>query len=233
MALITCKNVGYHYDARHGIRDVNFTLEAGDYLCIVGENGSGKSTLMKCLLGLLKPEGELRYEGVKPREIGYLPQGSAVRADFPASVTEVTLSGCLSRHGLLPFYSRRDRETAQTHLASMGLSELRRKPCCELSKGQQQRVMLARALCAAKRLLLLDEPVTGLDPIGASNMYALLQELNREGMTILMISHDIRSALTYGNKILHMASAPLFFGSTQSYLKTQLAHTMLEGGDVC
>jgi zinc transport system ATP-binding protein len=212
------------------VSGVSFKLEAGDYLVIVGENGSGKSTLMKGLLGLLKPvSGKIEFYGLRQQEIGYLPQQTVVQKDFPASVFEVVLSGCLNRHGLKPFYGRADRLRAQQNICRLGIESLKRKSYRDLSGGQQQRVLLARALCASERLVVLDEPVNGLDPIMTADLYALIAGLNREGLTVIMVSHDVKGAVQFGNKVLHMEKAPLFCGSKEDYLNTDICKRMTGG----
>lgn len=219
------------YDKLIAVSDVSFALNAGDYLFVVGENGAGKSTLMKGILGLMKPaEGKIYYDGISPKEIGYLPQQTNVQKDFPASVNEVVLSGCLNSTGWLPFYTAQNKAHAAGALAKLGISSLQKRCYRDLSGGQQQRVLLARALCATSKLLVLDEPVAGLDPMVTTEMYALIQKLNQEsGITIIMISHDIHSAVTYGNKILQLRNSEVFFGSTAEYLQTKTGRTMLEG----
>ncbi len=166
MAQLTCQNLSLGYDGREILHDLSFEVNAGDYLCIVGENGSGKSTLMKTILGLQAPiRGRiLTGDGLRPNEIGYLPQQTVVQRDFPASVREIVLSGCQSRCGLRPFYNRQEKRLAGENMEKLGLTALEKRCYRELSGGQQQRVLLARALCATQKLLLLDEPVSGLDP---------------------------------------------------------------------
>lgn len=231
MQLLDCKNVSMSYDAHIVVNDISFDLEQGDYLCVVGENGSGKSTLVKGILGLLKPmKGSISFNGIKQTEIGYLPQQTIVQKDFPANVFEVVLSGCLNRRGLLPFYSKEEKKRADDNINKLGISELKRKSYRDLSGGQQQRVLLARALCATEKLLLLDEPVTGLDPIMTSDLYNLINKLNREeAITVIMISHDINSAVQYGNKILHMDTKVAFYGLKEKYLSTDICRRMMEG----
>lgn len=231
MRLLSCQNISMSYDGHLAVDNVSFTLEEGDYLCIVGENGSGKSTLVKGILGLLKPvAGKFAFNGIKPVEIGYLPQQTIVQKDFPASVLEVVLSGCLNRRGLWPFYSQREKDRAKGNIRRLGIEKLIGKSYRDLSGGQQQRVLLARALCAAERLLLLDEPVAGLDPVMTAELYTLIARLNREqGVTIIMVSHDINKAVEYGNKILHLQTRPAFFGSTGQYLKTDICRRMMGG----
>ena len=219
MNILRCENVSYKYDARHGIKNVSFDINAGDYLCVVGENGSGKTTLMKCILGIIKPtEGQVHYTGISQSEAGYLPQQPKHHSDFPANVFEIVLSGCNNKL----FYSKKDKEKVVNSLKLLEIEKLKRKPYGNLSAGQQQRVLLARALCAAKKLILLDEPVTGLDPEATSRMYELLLMLKKEqGITVIVISHDINASVKYGNKILHMHESPVFFGTTEDYIKTE------------
>lgn len=217
MAIITCKNLSLGYDEAV-VENLNFTVESGDYLCIVGENGSGKSTLLKTLLNLQPPISGLicTGDGLQPNQIGYLPQQTIVQKDFPASVEEIVLSGCLNAMGLKPFYGKAQKQMAKDAMEKMGITNLSKRCYRELSGGQQQRVLLARAICATKKLLILDEPVAGLDPKVTSEMYSLIERLNKdEKITIIMISHDINSAIKYATHILHIAHEPLFFGTTE------------------
>lgn len=227
--LIECKNLTAGYEGMPVVKNLSFNVSAGDYLCIVGENGSGKSTLMKTLLGLRSPLcGEIIFgDGLKQTEIGYLPQQTAAQKDFPATVREVVLSGCLGRKGLSPFYSKADKKQCDDNIELLGITHIAHRSYRNLSGGQQQRVLLARALCATKKLLLLDEPVSGLDPIVTAEMYEIISKLNREqGVTIIMISHDLQGALKYGTKILHMESGAYFFGTTAEYRSTDIFHAM-------
>lgn len=221
MAQITCKNLSVGYDGRTVLGNLNFEVSEGDYLCIIGENGSGKSTLMKTLLGLQpKLSGEIILgDGLKANEIGYLPQQTVVQKDFPASVYEIVISGCQGRIGLKPFYGKAEKELAMENLKKMGIDKFKNRCYRELSGGQQQRVLLARALCATRKVLLLDEPVSGLDPIVTAEMYSLIEMLNKEGITIIMISHDIGAALRYATHILHIGSH-LFFGTKEDYVRS-------------
>ncbi len=221
MTQLTCQNLAVGYEGRAVLENLNFSVCPGDYLCIVGENGSGKSTLMKTILGLQPPvRGRvLTGDGLRKNEIGYLPQQTPVQRDFPASVREIVLSGCQGRCGGRPFYSKGEKQLAQTAMERMQVAALAKRCYRTLSGGQQQRVLLARALCAAQNMLLLDEPVSGLDPKVTGEMYGLIQRLNREdGVTILMISHDITATLTYASHILHLGRR-VFFGTKADYLR--------------
>lgn len=223
MALITIKNASMGYDGKTILSDMNLKINENDYVCIVGENGSGKTTLMKCLLGLLQVQsGEISYgDGLMQNEIGYLPQQTVLQKDFPASVGEVVMSGCLNKKHTL-FYSKEQKEMAYRNMELTGVYSLRKKCFRELSGGQQQRAMLARALCATHKLLILDEPVTGLDPKASSDMYALIKNLNDKGITIIMVSHDITSAVNHASKILHLSRNSYFFGSAHQYLHSDI-----------
>jgi zinc transport system ATP-binding protein len=223
MAYMSCKNLVLGYDGRAVTRDLTFEVNKGDYLCIVGENGAGKSTLIKTLLGLMEPlEGSITTdEGLKTYEIGYLPQQTVVQRDFPASVWEIVLSGTLAKCGRRPFYSRQEKKDAEENMKKMSIWELRKKCYRNLSGGQQQRVLLARALCATTKLLLLDEPVSGLDPKVTTEFYQLVEGLNKEGITIIMVSHDIHAAVQYANYILHINQKQFFFGEKEAYLKSE------------
>ena len=222
MAQLTCQNLTVGYDGRTVLQGLNFEVNPGDYLCIVGENGSGKSTLMKTILGLQAPIGGriLTGDGLKKNEIGYLPQQTQAQKDFPASVREIVLSGCQGRCGCRPFYSKEEKRLAEENIGKMGIGSLTKRCYRELSGGQQQRVLLARALCATRKMLLLDEPVSGLDPRVTAEMYGLIETLNREeGITVMMISHDISAALKYASHILHIGDS-VFFGTKADYLQS-------------
>ena len=222
MAQLTCQNLTVGYDGRTVLQGLNFEVNPGDYLCIVGENGSGKSTLMKTILGLQAPIGGriLTGDGLRKNEIGYLPQQTQAQKDFPASVREIVLSGCQGRCGSRPFYSKEEKRLAEENIGKMGIGSLTKRCYRELSGGQQQRVLMARALCATRKMLLLDEPVSGLDPRVTAEMYGLIETLNREeGITVMMISHDISAALRYASHILHIGDA-VFFGTKADYLQS-------------
>ena len=233
MAYLTIRDLSLGYENQAILTNLDFTVDKGDYLCVVGENGSGKSTLMKTLLGLTPPiKGQIQWgDGLKINEIGYLPQQTIVQKDFPASVWEVVISGCQGRMGLSPFYKKEEKLTAEQNLERMGITHLRNSSYRNLSGGQQQRVLLARALCATTKVLLLDEPVSGLDPKMTAEMYALIKQLNDEGITIIMISHDIEAAVRYATHILHIGGK-VFFGTKEEYKKSDLGKFFLaqEGG---
>lgn len=231
MAQITCKDLSFAYDGETVLSDINFSIDAGAYLCIVGENGSGKSTLMRGILGLKHPsKGEIIFDNLKPTEIGYLPQQTQIQRDFPASVSEVVLSGRLnSMRGRL-FCNAEDKAAAAANMERLGIDDIADRCYLELSGGQQQRVLLARAMCATKKLLLLDEPVTGLDPVAANEMYNLIKLVNLcDNTSVIMISHDIHAAVRYATHILHLGHSQLFFGTTEQYRESDLARRFVGG----
>lgn len=223
MPQIKCTDLTLGYGSQEILSRLSFEVNAGDYLCIVGENGSGKTTLMKTLLGLTKPlKGSIEFsDGVTARTIGYLPQQTDVQRDFPASVREIVLSGCLGHDGFRPFYNKADKALAARSMERMNITDLSRRCYRELSGGQQQRVLLARALCATEKILLLDEPVAGLDPKVTAEMYELIESLNKsDGVTVIMISHDVDKALQYASHILHIGS-DIFFGTKDEFMNAK------------
>ena len=223
MPLLECRNLSLGYNKNVLVRNLSFKVNAGDYLCIVGENGSGKSTLMRTVLGLQRAlDGQIIFgDGLEKNQIGYLPQQTQVQRDFPASVLEIVLSGCQGVAGFRPFYNRIEKQTAFKNMKRLGILALAKRCYRDLSGGQQQRVLLARALCATQKMLLLDEPITGLDPAAAQEMYKLVKGLNKnDGISVIMISHDLREALNDASHILHIGEK-LFFGTKEEYLKKQ------------
>lgn len=230
MEQIICRDVALGYDGRVIVNGLNFTVSEGDYLCVVGENGSGKSTLMKALLGLVRPiSGTVEFVGdAKQSGIGYLPQQTPAQKNFPASVREIVLSGCLTKCGIRPFYGAKEKTIAENNMKKLGVDRIADESFATLSGGQKQRTLLARALCAADRMLLLDEPVSGLDPRAAADMYAIVEKLNREdGMTVIMISHD-PSAVEYAKSVLCIGQTPAYFAGRDEYLASD-EHRLFPG----
>ena len=229
MALITCSKTCFAYEGREVIHELMLEIEQGEYLCVVGENGSGKSTLIKGLLGLIAPvHGRVTYgDGLEHSAIGYLPQRTEVQNDFPASVWEVVTSGCRGRS---PFLTKAMRRQAEENMELLGITHIRNHSFMELSGGQQQRALLSRALCATRSLLLLDEPVAGLDPLVTRELYEVIGMLRRKrNLTVVMISHDIAAALTYADRILHISPGATFLGTVDEYRHSELGRAFAGG----
>ena len=221
--LLDCRDAALGYEGKPVWEHLNFQVRSGDYVCIVGENGSGKSTLVKSLLGLLHPmAGEIvRSPSLRSGAIGYLPQQTKAQKDFPATVYEVVLSGFLNRRGFRFFYTAAQKTEALQAIGKLGILELKDRCYRELSGGQQQRALLARALCAASRLLILDEPITGLDPAAAQDLYKTLRYLNeKEGMAVVMVTHDLRAALENARTVLHIGGRSWFYGTVEDYYRS-------------
>ncbi len=231
MSYFSLNKIGFSYEGKVVLEDIHFSVEKGDYLCIVGENGAGKSTLLKGILGLKKPnEGEIILgDGLKRQDIGYLPQQTEAQKDFPASVYEVVESGCLNKLSLFPFYRKEDKKRVEDALRFLNIENLRKSCYRELSGGQQKRVLLARALCAGSKLLILDEPVAGLDPKAQTELYDLIDRLNKElKITIIMVSHDVKEIVQRAKHILHLAHKQLFFGEAEKYRESELGKSFVK-----
>jgi len=221
--LIDCQNLSFGYDGHIVVSGLNFSVQAGDFLLVAGENGSGKSTLVKGLLRILPPmEGAINFSSdYKQSETGYLSQQTAAKQDFPAGVFEIVLSGTLGKKGFWPLYTHSEKQKAEEKLRLLDIEDLKEKCFRELSGGQQRRVLLARSLCAAEKLLVLDEPFAGLDPLISMQLYRLLEKINREtGITIIMVSHEIEAADCVKN-VLHLHEKQVFFGSMEEYRKSE------------
>lgn len=233
MIYIKATNLSVGYEQTIVSSDINFEIVKGDYLCIVGENGAGKSTLIKTLLGLQKPiSGNIEFlNGIKNKNIAYLPQQSSIQRDFPATVYEIVLSGTIINNKSI-FYTRESKKRAIENMKRMNILDLKNQSYRKLSGGQAQRVLLARALCATDEIVLLDEPVTGLDPKSRFDFYELINTLNKEGISIIMVSHDINSSLKYSNKILHLSKKQKFFGETRDYQNTQFWKYFIDMEDI-
>lgn len=233
MSLISCKNLSVSYDKNQALHGVNFDVQRGDYLCIVGENGSGKSTLVKALVGLIGTDkGQITYaRDFQKNKIGYLAQTKHIQKDFPACVYEIVRSGRLNQKKHLPFYTKKDDEETRRALEYFKINDIAKSSFAELSGGQQQRVLLARAFLSAGEILFLDEPVTGLDPIVSSQLYEIISSLNHNlSLTVVMVSHDVAQAVRYANKILHIENNTVgFFGSTQDYLSSDMSAAFTQG----
>ena len=221
--MLIVRDATIQYEKKTAVQSVDFELLPGEFLTVFGENGSGKSTLMKSVLGLLPLRGgSIKFTDLEIGDIGYLPQNLQVQQDFPASVNEVILSGFSGKSFLKPFYSKAEKRRACEIAENLNIMPLRRECYRELSRGQQQRVLLARALCSARKLLMLDEPATGLDPLMRDEIYSILENIHRrEGMSVMMISHDLENSIRLSDKILHLNTSVLYFGDINGYLNSK------------
>lgn len=231
--IFECKDVTLGYENKVVAKNLNFKIDQGDYLCVVGENGTGKSTLIKTLLGLIKPlNGEViaNVQGKNHKGVGYLPQQTQAQKDFPASVWEVVLSGVLNNDHRCPFYNKKDKAEAEKNMEKLNILDLKKRCYRELSGGQQQRVLLARGTLCNRQRFVLDEPVTGLDPAASMEFYETIKDLNKkENVTIIMVSHDIKNALNYATHILHLEQENDFFGTVEEYKKSNVSNMFLGG----
>ncbi len=230
MSYITCEGLTLAYEGRIIVKDLDFTVNAGDYICIVGENGSGKTTLVRTLVGLKKPaSGTIVFgDGIGKRDVGYVPQNILSGRDFPATVYEVVSTGLLGRMGLRPFFTKDEKQRICDAMERLDIADIRDRCFRELSGGQRQRVQLARALLSAEKLLILDEPASGLDPVITKQLYEIIRDLNKtDGVTVLMVSHDIKSAVNNATKILHIDKDSNFFGTSDEYREHKMGKHFL------
>ncbi len=221
--MLKVKNLSVSLGGVEILKDISFCVNKGDYVCIVGENGGGKSTLIKAILGQTAISGGAVSFAENAGKIGYLSQQGVIQKEFPASCFEVVCSGCVNKLGARPFFSRAEKSLAKETMARLGVLNLGQRPFSVLSGGEAQRVLLARAICAAENLLILDEPLAGLDPLATEELYKIIKSLNEEkGMTVLMVSHDIASSVKYASKILHIGKEVRFFGTSEEYASSEL-----------
>ena len=203
------ENVVLGYDGKVILENLNFKVSKKDYVVILGDNGFGKTTLIKTILNIIPLiSGKIiRSDDLTSSDIGYLPQQTSLQKDFPATVYEIVLSGCANKLSGRFFYRDSEKKLALENLEKLGITSLKDSSFRNLSGGQQQRVLLARALCSNSKILLLDEPVAGLDPKSTLEMYSIIKRLNEENdTTILMISHDTKSALKYASHVLEISN---------------------------
>ena len=232
MNLVTLRDVSVAYDGYEALRHVDLEIADLDFLGVIGPNGGGKTTLVKAILGTVPHTGELTlapelFRG-KERLIGYMPQISDFDRAFPISVLEVVLSGLQGRRGFSSRYTKEDRARAMELLAASGIADTARSPIGEVSGGQMQRALLARALCATRKLILLDEPTTGLDPLVTMEMYRLIKDINHhDGITVIMVSHDIPAAVRDGQHILHLSSNGPYWATAAEYRSSPLGRAFL------
>ena len=228
MKLIELKKLNIGYGNKVVCKDINFTIEQGQYVCVVGENGSGKSTLLKTILGLNKAvSGKIDFNEEMCKGIGYLPQQTEIQRDFPATVVEVIMSGFLGKMGFRPFYNKAEKEKANVIAKTLDIEELLKKSFKELSGGQQQRVLLARALCATDNILVMDEPVNALDAKSIKKFYQMIKKLNKEnGLTIIMVSHNLDSVIGAASHIIYLKDKMEFAGTKEEFLSSEYAEQL-------
>lgn len=233
-AILTLKKLSVGYGKNILVRGVDFEVFQGDFVAIVGANGSGKSTLIKTILGLVPAiSGKVIWNS---GTVGYLPQNTQVENNFPATVSEIVLSGLLGKMKGA-FYGGFEKKKAEAALSKLGILKLKRKSFSELSGGQRQKVLLARALVpglgSSKSVLILDEPSNNLDYNSREEFYRTLKELNREGLTILMITHDLDYRDLVGNKILALEDGVSKVYPTAEYIaKFHPTHEVVDGKKV-
>jgi len=223
--LIDVQNLTAEYEGRHVLENVSFTVGQGDCLCLVGENGAGKSTLIRCLLGVVEPiGGKIAYgEGILPSSIGYLPQQTDCRPDFPSTVREIVRSGLMSRKRAFVWLGRKEKQRADEAMARLDITDLADRRFTELSGGQKQRVLLARTLCAANGLLILDEPATGLDAAAAGELLRTVRHIHATGTTVILSANDAQTAIQYATHMLQLRDGQVLFnGTAQQYLRSGL-----------
>lgn len=231
MALINVNNIYLSYEKINVLSNLSFSVYDNDYLCIIGDNGTGKTTLMRSLLGLKRvSEGEITFNNINKNQIGYLAQQSDLQKDFPATVKEIVLSGCINRNGIYPFYTTKDKKNAIDAMNTLGILDLKEKCYRELSGGQQQRVLLARAICSSKKLIFLDEPTTGLDPAMTTEFFSLIKKMNEDlSISVVMVTHDTYCASKYSKHILYLHDNSYFYGETKDFFNTEEGRNYIRG----
>ncbi|MBQ8985119.1 ABC transporter ATP-binding protein [Candidatus Saccharibacteria bacterium] len=219
--VISVKNLTVSYDKNVVIKSASFEIFRKDFLCVVGANGSGKSTLIRALLGLIQPvSGKIKYgEDIKHNSIGFLPQETKIEQNFPATVFEIVLSGTLGRFKHRFFYSEEAKKAATDALRQLGILKIKERSFSNLSGGQKQKVLLARALVATSEILILDEPSNSLDYKSRKDFYEMLKKLNDSGLTIIMITHDLDADDLIGNKVLSIKECEVSCESTDKFLR--------------
>lgn len=219
--VILVKNLTLGYGKNKVINSADFEIFEQDFVCVVGANGAGKSTLIKAILGLIPfKTGQILFgENISRREIGFLPQEAKIDLNFPATVFEIVMSGNLGRMGKRIFYRKDDKERAVEILKKLGILKLKNVSFFELSGGQKQKVLLARALIATSKILILDEPSNNLDFKSRKDFYKILKDLNKAGLTIVMITHDIDADDLIGNKVINIKEGDVILETTAKFLR--------------
>ena len=217
MTILEVKNLKVLYSNHVAIDNISFKVEEGEYICLVGENGSGKSTLIKTIVGLLKPEeGEIKLN-IGLDEVSYLAQTNLKDLDFPATAKEIIMSGT-QKHKKLPFYTKKDKEDYLDVIKKLKIEDLQNRRIGDLYGGKKQRVLIARALIRKPKLLILDEPATGLDFNITKELYSILEKENKEDkMTIIMATHDIDEIEELKPRIIYLATSLKYDGDIEGW----------------
>ena len=217
MSIIKVENLKTTYNGHTAIENVNFSIEKGEYVCIIGENGSGKSTLLKTMVGLNKKDSGDIVFNIQQEQVSYLAQNNLVDINFPATAKEIIMTG-VQKHGKLPFYNKEDYKNFNKICQDLLISDIINKQISELSGGQRQRVMLARALIIEPELLILDEPCSGLDSNITKEFYRILNKLNKEkGLTIIMATHDLDEISSDNIRVICMSTTVKFDGNINEW----------------
>lgn len=214
MEILSASNVTINYGAVTAVDNASFSVNDGDYFCIAGSNGSGKSTLLKGIIGLAPIKNGHLHVNLPKEQISYLSQINKADRDFPATVWEIILSGTQKSGKKIPFYSKEDKKNAEESMIRLGMEKFRDTRIGNLSGGQQQRALLARALCKSPRLMLLDEPFAGLDSAISEELYSLYRDLNKQGVTIIMASHDYQAIGKFASRVMLMNNSHVDFVGT-------------------
>lgn len=217
MTILEVEKLKVSYSNHVAIENINFKIEDGEYVCLVGENGSGKSTLVKTIVGLLKPEEGQVNLNISLDEVAYLSQTNLKDLDFPATAKEIIMSG-IQKHGKFPFYTKKDKEIYENVIKQLKIEELQGRRIGDLSGGQKQRILIARALVRQPKLLILDEPATGLDYNITKELYKILENLNKNNkMTIIMATHDLEEINEIKPRIISLAKKVKYDGNLEGW----------------
>jgi len=222
--ILDVRNISARYNGRFALEDVTFHLHVGERIAVVGPNGAGKSTLFKVVAGVMQPSnGDVNVYGSTPRGhvcIAYIPQRSQVDWTFPVSVADVVMMGRIAQLGLLGWPKKRDWDLVHETLKIVDLDNLSKRQISQLSGGQQQRMFIARALAQEAELMLMDEPLSGLDSPSQEGILTLLDELKRQNVTVMVATHDLEQAAEYFDRIMLLNHRLIAFGLPDDVLQT-------------
>jgi len=222
---IRADRLSVRYDGSLALEQVSFTVAAGERVAVVGPNGAGKTTLFKVLAGILQPAaGSLEIHGHAPGRhvcVGYVPQRALLNLDFPVSVAEVVMMGRTREIGLLRWPSRADWSRVDSALTRVGMEAFRTRPIGSLSSGQQQRIFLAQVVAQEADVVLLDEPLTGLDLPSQEVIFEILDDLRNRPVTVLVATHDLSLAGSHFDKVLLLNQRLIAYGESQTTITPQ------------